>query len=96
MAGQALKSGMINHEYFSKIPVSVSRFNDPQSLIMDVFPAILNLIQPATIRSVPFQLLNQRERIICQNVVDIMLNFNITYVQELCHETGKYFMQLQP
>ncbi|CAL8094492.1 unnamed protein product [Orchesella dallaii] len=76
--------------------IATARFLDPYMLITDVYPALLSIIQPGTIRPVPTQIWTDKEREILQNVVELMLTFNISYTQTKNPETGAYAFVLEP
>lgn len=80
----------------SETAPSAARFLDPYMLITDIFPAVLNIIQPSNIRPVPTQIWTQRERETLRNVVEVMLTYNLCYTQAKNPETGAYFFQLEP
>ncbi|ODN05414.1 Chromosome transmission fidelity protein 18 [Orchesella cincta] len=76
--------------------IASARFLDQHMLVTEVYPAILSIIQPGTIRPVPTQIWTDRERETLKNVVEVMLTYNICYTQTKNPETGAYAFVLEP
>ncbi|CAL1547262.1 unnamed protein product [Lymnaea stagnalis] len=72
----------------------VRKFSNPQSLVLDLLPPLLDILQP-TLRPVNTQLYSNREKEELSNVVKIMISYNMTYHQEKTPE-GQYVYALEP
>ena len=65
------------------------------SLVREVLPAILSVIQPA-LRNVNTQLFSAKEKAELANVVAVHIAYNLTYKQERDLETGQYVYKMDP
>ncbi|BFZ03156.1 hypothetical protein BsWGS_06195 [Bradybaena similaris] len=72
----------------------VRKFNNPQSLVLDLLPPLLDILQP-TLRPVNTQLYSSREKEELSSVVRIMIAYNMTYHQEKTPD-GQYVYSLDP
>ncbi|KAG8222899.1 hypothetical protein J437_LFUL003544 [Ladona fulva] len=64
------------------------------SLYLDVLPPLLTIISPP-LRSVSIELYNQREKANFANLIKIMIDYNLTYIQERTPD-GVYEYNLDP
>jgi len=72
----------------------VRKFVNPRNITLDLLPPLLDVLTP-TLRPVNAQLYSGREKAELANVVDIMINYNMTYLQVKTPE-GQYVYTLEP
>ncbi|XP_071441962.1 chromosome transmission fidelity protein 18 homolog [Hetaerina americana] len=68
--------------------------NSRSSMYLDVLPYLLSIISPP-LRSVSMELFNQREKANFSHLVQVMIDYNLNYVQERTAE-GAYVYNLDP
>ena len=69
-------------------------FASPLTLVCDILPCLLRIIQ-TKLRPVNTQLYSPREKQELKHLVEILIAYNLTYVQELTKE-GQYIYRLDP
>merc|ERR1712226_947815 len=69
-------------------------FSSPQTLVCDILPCLLRIIQ-SNLRPVNTQLYSAKEKQELKHLVDILIAYNLTYVQEVSPE-GQYSYRLDP
>jgi len=72
----------------------VRKFVNPRNMTLDLLPPLLDVLTP-TLRPVNAQLYSGREKAELSNVVAIMINYNMTYLQTRSVE-GQYVYTLEP
>ncbi|CAG7731465.1 unnamed protein product [Allacma fusca] len=86
---QIIKSQM------SDMAPCVGKYLNETTMITDILPSLVNILQPGTIRAIPTQLWNNRERETVNAIVATMIAYNLSYCQQK-QEDGTYAFMLEP
>lgn len=78
----------------SDIVAFVKRFLSMASLVLDLLPALVEIIKP-TLRPVNIQLYSNQEKAELDQIINVMIAFNLNYRQERSVE-GQYSFVLEP
>ncbi|CAG0920261.1 unnamed protein product [Notodromas monacha] len=92
VAGTKIKN--VLESIASDAPVHVRRWWSTDTLVLDILPCLADIIQP-TLRPVNTHLYTPQEKAELKRVVDIMIEFNLSYHQER-QVDGQYAYQLAP
>ena len=94
MKNKLRKSNNIIETMIADMSPGARIFASPTTLVCDVLPCLLRIIQ-TNLRPVNTQLYSPREKQELKQLVEILIAYNVTYVQEMTPE-GQYAYRLDP
>ena len=91
---QSKNNEILNHFTGDMLPAARVYYNSNRVAVLDLLPYLADILQP-NLRSVALKLFSKSEKDKLDNLIQIMISFNLIYRQEKAAE-GQYCFVLEP